>query len=144
MASERADKGLQTRRYADCRQQSLSDRNGVEGQRGLPSGSEWRTRFGRAHSVARLRHRLARQLRLLQHRPATEAVSIGWLEILRHGLVESRAEVRLRLSENAGLFVFRVAGTDRGILAIQDEFLLQRARSGLRMCPGQAVPRLQQ
>src|SRR2546426_11835011 len=111
MASERADKSLQAGRHANLRLQSLSDGHVVQGERRIPPRSERRTGPHCADRMARYRYGVAQQLCLLQHRPPAEAVSTGRLEILRYRLPESRAEVRVRLSQYSGVVLLRLAGT---------------------------------
>src|SRR2546427_3353047 len=118
MASERADKSLQAGRHADLRLQSLSDGHVVQGERRIPPRSERRTGPKRANRMARYRYRVAQQLCFLQHDAPAEAVSTGRLEVLRHRIAQSRAEVRVRLSQDSGFLVVRLAGTDRGLLAV--------------------------
>src|SRR5437867_1180471 len=136
MASERADKSLQAGRYADLRLQSLSDGHVVQGERRIPSRSERRTGPKRADRMARYRYGVAQQLCFLQHCPAAEAVSTGRLEVLRHRIAQSRAEVRVRLSQDSGLVILRLAGTDRGLLAVPKRELLCREEPRRRLRAG--------
>src|SRR5438093_6039377 len=144
MAPERADEGLQAGRHADLRLQSLSDGDVVQGERRIPARSERRTGPHRTDWMARRRYGVARQLFFLQHCPAAEAVSTGWLEVLRYRLPESRAEVRVRLSQDSGLVILRLAGTDRGLLAVPKRELLCREEPRRRLRAGQTFPRREQ